>query len=239
MLTSKHPSIMKKFILITFTIAASVIAEPEKSSFEPTSQFQATVIEGFTIQVNKRLYEQRKEIGSKALRQMKAQLYVITRIVPEKQLAALRRVPIWLDDRKDGPAQYHPDQGWLIKNNYNPDKQRSVDISKPEHLLEEFFRQPYLLLHELAHAYHHRELSFDDPRIIKAYKVAKKSGTYENVLTWWQRDTRHYALTNHKEYFAETTEAYLGQNDFFPFVRAELKRHDPMGYKLMQEIWGK
>ncbi|MGO9112581.1 MAG: hypothetical protein ACLP9L_25400 [Thermoguttaceae bacterium] len=29
---------------------------------------------------------------------------------------------------------------------------------------------------------------------------------------------RHYALTDHKEFFAEMSEAYFGMNDFFPFV---------------------
>ena len=50
---------------------------------------------------------------------------------------------------------------------------------------------------------------------------------------------RHYALTNHKEFFAEMTEAYFGVNDFFPFVRAELRRHDEATFLMLQEIWGK
>jgi len=45
-------------------------------------------------------------------------------------------------------------------------------------------------------------------------------------------------LSNHKEYFAESTEAYLGVNDFYPFVRAELNRHDPRMYQLLRKIWG-
>ena len=49
---------------------------------------------------------------------------------------------------------------------------------------------------------------------------------------------RHYALNNDEEYFAETTEAYFGKNDFFPFERAELKEFDPTGYALMEEVWG-
>jgi hypothetical protein len=50
--------------------------------------------------------------------------------------------------------------------------------------------------------------------------------------------TRHYALTNHKEYFAEGTEAYFGANDFHPFVRAELKSFDPELHRVLREIWG-
>jgi hypothetical protein len=49
---------------------------------------------------------------------------------------------------------------------------------------------------------------------------------------------RHYGLNNHKEYFAEATEAYLGVNDFYPFVRGELKEHDPRMYKIMEKVWG-
>ncbi len=44
-------------------------------------------------------------------------------------------------------------------------------------------------------------------------------------------------LTNHKEYFAEGTEAFFNRNDFYPFVRAELKIHDPTLHDLLVEIW--
>ena len=40
------------------------------------------------------------------------------------------------------------------------------------------------------------------------------------------------------EYFAEGTEAYFDRNDFYPFVRAELKEHDPVLHDLLEEIWG-
>ncbi|MEE3219803.1 MAG: zinc-dependent peptidase, partial [Planctomycetota bacterium] len=60
---------------------------------------------------------------------------------------------------------------------------------------------------------------------------------YEKVLLYNGRKVRHYALTNHKEYFAECSEAYFGTNDFYPFVRAELKEHDPHVYALLDEIW--
>ena len=38
--------------------------------------------------------------------------------------------------------------------------------------------------------------------------------------------------------FAEGTEAFLYRNDFFPFVRAELARHDPKLHELLAKIWG-
>ena len=51
------------------------------------------------------------------------------------------------------------------------------------------------------------------------------------------RRERHYALNNPKEYFAETTEAFFGVNDFYPFVRAELKEFDPAMFELLGEVW--
>jgi hypothetical protein len=39
------------------------------------------------------------------------------------------------------------------------------------------------------------------------------------------------------EYFAEASEAYFGTNDFYPFVRTELQRHDPEMYELLKRLW--
>jgi hypothetical protein len=52
------------------------------------------------------------------------------------------------------------------------------------------------------------------------------------------RTVRHYAMTNHKEFFAEMSEAYFGTNDFFPFVHGELKQAEPEVHALLREIWG-
>lgn len=46
-----------------------------------------------------------------------------------------------------------------------------------------------------------------------------------------------YALTNELEYFAELSEAYLGRNDFYPYVRKDLEKYDPKGYELMKNTW--
>ena len=44
-------------------------------------------------------------------------------------------------------------------------------------------------------------------------------------------------MSNHKEYFAETTEAFFSRNDFFPFTRDELKKHDPDMFALLETLW--
>jgi hypothetical protein len=65
-----------------------------------------------------------------------------------------------------------------------------------------------------------------------------KEHRYEQVRHWDGKIVKAYATTNQMEYFAETTEAYFGSNDFFPFVRGELQVADPEGYALMVKVWG-
>ena len=36
----------------------------------------------------------------------------------------------------------------------------------------------------------------------------------------------------------EGTEALFGTNDFYPFVRSELKTHDPETHALLRKLWG-
>ena len=67
---------------------------------------------------------------------------------------------------------------------------------------------------------------------------AKAAGIYENVLLYTGKKVKHYGLTNHKEYFAEGTEAFFYRNDFYPFVRAELKEHDPALHDVLARVWG-
>ena len=51
-------------------------------------------------------------------------------------------------------------------------------------------------------------------------------------------EKRAYALTNPMEYFAEASEAFFGKNDFYPFDRAELAKHDPALEAILVKAWG-
>ena len=45
-------------------------------------------------------------------------------------------------------------------------------------------------------------------------------------------------MNNKKEYFAELSEAYFGYNDHEPLERNALKNFDPIGFKMVQTVWG-
>jgi hypothetical protein len=45
-------------------------------------------------------------------------------------------------------------------------------------------------------------------------------------------------MTDPMEYFAEATEAFFVRNDFYPYTRAELEKHDPEMAVLVRKLWG-
>jgi Carbohydrate esterase, sialic acid-specific acetylesterase len=199
-------------------------------------------IEGWTVRVDDRLLQSPDDVlGARAIRFLESKLSDIKAVVPKDKLEKLQSVTIVLDltHGKLGSMQYHPDAGWLKANGYSPDLEkcvhlpRAADVATKRNINE----QPWVILHELAHAYHDQVLGFNEPRIMEAYEKFKKSGRGEKTLLYNGKRVKHYALTNHKEFFAEMTEAYFGVNDFFPFNRAELKEAEPEIYELMQHVW--
>ena len=213
---------------------------PASPAFVPTSHYEERDVEGWKVLVHRKLLNDEKELGGKALHLLRVKLFDIVRLVPARHVAEMQKVPIWLEysNPQTTSAQYHPDRQWLVDHDFNPDKAKCVEIAKAENLLKEERRQPFMMLHELAHAYHNRVLSFDEPRIKAAYDAAVERKLYEDVLNFYGKNVKHYALTNHKEFFAELTECYFGTNDFFPFVRPELKQHDPATFQLLEAGWG-
>jgi hypothetical protein len=203
---------------------------------------QLRELEGWKIQVDARLSAgPDAELGSQALRVLAFKLYEIKTLVPEARVAKLQQVPIVLDlDYPLKSMQYHPSAEWLKNNGHDAKLAKAVHIPLAKELVSRLplNEQPMVILHELAHAYHDQVLGFDEPRIREAWKRFKDSGKYEQVLHISGKTRRHYGLTDHKEFFAEMTEAFFGTNDFYPFVRGELKKELPEVDKLLEDIWG-
>ena len=201
-------------------------------------------IEGWTVQVDPQLLTgAHQDEGTKALAMLRNHLQRIAILVPAEPLAKLQKVEIWLEHSHPelSSMQYHPSVDWLTNKGYDPRLAKKVHITRAAELFsrQQMLKHPAVILHELAHAYHDQVLGFDDPGIMKAYRKAMVAGIYEKVLLYNGSTVRHYAATDHKEYFAEATEAFFYRNDFYPFVHAELKQHDPAVFAEMERIWGK
>lgn len=224
------------FILLGATAAAAAAA----TGFVPTSQYGTRRVQGWTVRVNRDLLAPESRVGAEALKLLDRKLADIKAQVPAPAVARLQKVMIWLGVR-DGHApcaEYHPSREWLAENGYNPEKARCVEIGSAERFLDWSKSQPAMILHELAHAYHHQFLGYDYAPIKDAYRKAVESKRYESVARNNGKTERAYALTDEKEYFAEVTEAFFHRNDFYPFDREELQKHDPDAAAMLRAAWG-
>ena len=132
-------------------------------------------IEGWTIRVDDRLLKNESAAqGERALQLLNARLTAISMVVPEPALTKLRTITIQLDlDYADlKPMQYHPGADWLRDHGYSASLAKCVHIPDTVGFLSPFenHRMPWVVLHELAHAYHDQILSFDQPGIIAQHR---------------------------------------------------------------------
>ncbi len=214
----------------------------EPARFEPTENYESRQVEGWDVLVNRQFLTDRPELAGRTLTLLRFQLYQVARRLPPEAVAEVRKVRIWVEENEPHhPCMaYHPDAGWLRGHGMNPDKARCVEIANARNFLDWTFAQPWMVLHELAHGYHHQalEAGYDNAEVKEAFDRATKAGLYKKVLRIGGREEKAYAATNPMEYFAEATEAFFGTNDFYPFVRPELDRHDPETAALLAKLWG-
>lgn len=176
-----------------------------------------------------------------ALNVLTEKLTELSNIVRSEQLTLLRQVPIYVEYKlkMGGAMWYHKSKEWVIANGYPADITKCIEICNIKNFISwQKINQPYMVLHELAHAYHDQVLGSDNADVLEAYQNALKSKKYESVDYNQGGKQRAYALNDADEYFAELTESYLGVNDYFPFSKSQLKDFDPVGYALMQKTWG-
>ena len=228
--------------LVVFDLAPAISwcdADRPAPVFDPTSNYEPRAMSGFTVLVNRKALAHEAVTGE-ALKLLEEKLAEVVRILAPEQLKPLHSVRVWVEwEQTTGAAQYHVSADWLQNNGYNPEKAGDMEISNVTHFIQ-WTRdaQPMMVLHELAHAFHNKVLGGDFAGIRKAYEQAVKDKRYELVPYINGGLRKAYALNNNQEYFAELTEAYFGVNDFYPFTRPDLRDFDPMGYRLMEEVWG-
>jgi len=213
----------------------------------PDPVYETRTLRGWTLHINRELLAADARSTAKAIELLDKQLDEITKVVPKAAVAKLQKVPLYFNPEYPGVrpvAEYHPGADWLRKNGRDPAMAKAVEFTDVRTFEVEVNRMPWFVLHELAHGYHDRELpkGFGNPEIVAAYTRAKESGKYDKVERHFGNGRpntfeKAYAMTTPMEYFAEATEAYFGRNDFFPFTRDELKKHDPDMFELLGKLW--
>jgi hypothetical protein len=106
-----------------------------------------------------------------------------------------------------------------------------------------------VILHEMAHAVHHRVIGYNNPldeRLRAIYERAMDRKLYQEIKIASGRVLKEangtlikpYAATDHHEYFAELSCAYLNRLWYYPFDGKDLLEHDRDGYNVMMDVWG-
>lgn len=202
---------------------------------------------GWNVEVDERLYSEQPAAINTALRLTGIQLAEIVRALPASALRELRQVTLWFSPPYAGFAPggaYHPSRAWLEQNGRDPRMAKSVEFTNVAIFEQETTRMPWFVFHELAHAYHDRVLGYDNPEVEADYARARLSGRYNTVERRNGRghantpSTVSYAMENRYEFFAESSEALFGFNDFYPYNREQLRRFDPDTYRLLMRLWG-
>ncbi len=218
---------------------------PEEDKRTDTSHnhlFDIRNIEGWIVYINKKDLAEHPQQMDKALDHFRQQLYQIRLNVPSPAVAIMQeKMPLWFEYDTLGIAYHH--RNWLIKNDYKPpDVQLMAGFCRAKSFRKVALHQPWVVFHELAHGYDFQYLRQQNrsghPLVKAAYDKAVKASKYNPVLCRYSQGTKAYCLNNPAEFWAENSEAYLGVNDFYPFVRAELKEYDPNMYKALQVLWG-
>jgi hypothetical protein len=174
-----------------------------------------------------------------------AQLKDIVRRVPAGPVAQLRKVTLWLSPpypNKEPRATYHLSESWMRQNGRNLAMLKSVEFANVFIFEKESNRMPGFVLHELSHAYHDQVLGWEHAGLAAVY--ARAMAGRSNDCVERKREPERpstfgpaYAMTDVGEYFAENSEALFSRNDFYPFTREELGKHDPGMLALLQQVW--
>jgi hypothetical protein len=204
--------------------------------------YETRKLADWTIRIRRELLDgkEQKKATLEALGLLRGQLEQVNRRVPGAARRHLHTVTLWMSPPYPNTiprAEYHPGAEWLRQNQRNPEMEKGIEFTNIAIFPKECRRMPMMALHELAHAYHHQVLGYDNPEIQNAYRQAVASKTYESVQRQGRGLERAYALNNAMEYFAETSEAFFGTNDFYPFTRSDLRKHDPEMEKLLKRLW--
>lgn len=102
--------------------------------------------------------------------------------------------------------------------------------------------QPLLLLNLFARNHYEHHLTTEEKTMIQSVYDQSIKNKYRQVYysngEKLEQNKRADAARDAETYFAELTEAYWGENDYYPFDYEELERYDPSGFQVMEQLWG-
>ncbi len=209
------------------------------------ADYRTYTVQGFTVLIHDEVFgAAAAKFERPPLEVLDAELATVVKVVNAKSAVALRSLVIWaeweetagLENGRSGTAVAVYRSGSpeaMAAGGLHPLKANTVDVLNMKALTQE--HQPKrdsgrcVLLHEFAHAVHNQVIGRDSPQVKAAYAQAMERKLYDAKT--------HYAATSSAEFFAELTCCYLDKLHYYPNTRADLKKHDPATFKLMEAVW--
>jgi hypothetical protein len=163
------------------------------------------------------------------------QVKAMKKALPPKAVELLHKLVIWVEwDKQQAigngrqgisfATYYGASPQKLAAEGKNPLQSKTITVHSLKYITEKCqpkddTKSQCLLLHEFAHA-----------GTVTAFQQAMERKLYERDF---------YAATNHIEFFAELSCAYLDRLPYYPHNREDLRKHDPVTFKAMETAWGK
>lgn len=214
---------------------------------EPPRAYQAVSTNGWALQVESQLVDENPALAGKAAARLTRKLNEALALLPEASHACLKTVKVFLmygpkakADGRDNGAEYHQVTAPACYETLDPRWGHGLVVYCAENYvwLSEFWALK-VTVHELAHVYQLAQGPEDQPDIVRAYDHAMRGNLYRQVRNdRGEVLDKAYAIQNPLEYFAELSCMYFTGCDYPPRTRAELKAYDPVGYAMIQKMWG-
>lgn len=222
-----------KFYVVSLSLACLLVSNASQAT-----TYSKIVIEGNQVYLSSDLTSKVKKSNA-TVDFLRSKLQAIYRNTPRKHHPFFKSIKIWIEDETQNVHRlvYYPSGKKVHGVGNDPRKARSIVIHNAESYLATAKNQPWILLHEFSHAYFHQILKGKFMPVQNAYKNANQKGLYKKISKNDGTIVDSYALTDYREYFAELTESYFGENNFYPFTRLELKNYDPVGFRAIKKAW--
>lgn len=225
---------MKLFKNFLFFSLLIITVNPSQAADK--SKYDRTTIAGWKVFVEQSLAGDSR--ARNALKFLKRKLHEAQKVLPEQHLDKLKAVPIWLSENNGEDVEFYFYESRVYQGEFNPQKFGGIEIQNIDNFLELIEYDQSVMIHELAHAYHKMNYEKIDKFVMRAYKNASREHLYKKPETRRNRKARGvYAAISPYEYFAELSAIYFDGNYYYPFNDRDLKKHDRMGYEMIERVW--
>lgn len=214
---------------------------------DPVRVYQTVKRGKWEFEVEKQLIDEAPAIATQAVKRYQENLDEAFRLLPKPALPVLQELKFFVLYGPKAKGGGH-DNGMRYYAHNAPKFHQELDERWSSCVVincaENYTKLSNLwalkaVLHELGHAHHKENWLEKQEDIMAAWKNAVDKKLYLNVKDEKGKVIpKAYAMVNQLEYFAELTAMYFGRCNYAPFNRTELKKYDPVGYAMIQKMWG-